>query len=106
MLVIDYFETRRMNPFYWTLCLIYFIRDRQTGRRGVSDIKVLFYTSLGTAILLFAGTLIFAGAECCSQILIAIGSIVVVAIIICLSDLYKERKKSSTLVASGHRRRR
>jgi len=68
--------------------------------------KTLFYASLGTAVLLFAGTLILAGAELGNQIFIAIGSIAVATIIICISDSHKERKKRNSRVASEFKRRR
>ena len=69
--------------------------------------KALFYASLGVAILLFAGTLVFAGEEWLGrQILIAMGSIAVATIIICASDSHKDREKQGAHAASEQKRRK
>ena len=57
--------------------------------------KVLYYAGLGVICLLFVGTLVLAGDKCGEQILIAIGSLAVSAICVCLREASRARKNAS-----------
>ena len=58
-------------------------------------IKTLYYSGLGAVSLFFVVTLILAGDKCGEQILIAIGSLVVSAIYVCVRETHKERKNAA-----------